>query len=724
MAKVLGAAFRGKLSKLQKLLEEEDPSLIDCESVDYADEAGNTPLHAACQEGHADCVALLLRAGAIVDKPGAGGITALIVAAENGRTECVKHLLAAKASVKFADPDHGATALHGACQAGASDCVSALLDAKAAVDALDSTGASPLIIAAYRGHARCVELLMAAGADDRLEYEGKQALDLAEQAGHQDCVDALAGAVKPEELSKSEKKELAREKLAANPAAAAGAKALAAAESKMGPPPKTEEEQRQEDLKKAADNFEARPGEDMLSQLQRQLKEAGLGGAELIDEKKKELEAEQKQAEEADKKAKEAQAKKEAAKPKTATEAKERANALFSNGKVKAAAEFYELALELAEAELTNPDGSEADDPALATGLGGEPGVRAILYCNLAACRLRQRMWREAIDACDSACDIHGPYTKALYRRAQAKRQLRDYEGAMDDLRAAHEALCKAGDGKPVGEAGRKTAAELEKLAGTLKEEYAKEEKDTERRQREEEGITIGHVEEDNSKSVYYHYASQGEKTQDFMWFLRANLREFLGACTFERPEGFVASNGFPARDGIIQVVGFDPDPEGGDSASQHGTLEGFCTIRTFKGKRSLFFDIVMEVPWRGWVNVNADDERTLGGKTRLWNIAHHNNLDEWQHLNHRNTDEVGPWTDAIAEQLAPAMAARLKTGVQEVLGRLMFDKIDPKMFEGPPKPEKPKAASRAWGKGTTDYSKWDNLSDEEEEESRIEEIG
>jgi len=104
----------------------------------------------------------------------------------------------------------------------------------------------------------------------------------------------------------------------------------------------------------------------------------------------------------------------------------------------------------------------------------------------------------------------------------------------------------------------------------------------------------------------------------------------------------------------------------------------------------------------------------------RLWNITHFNEIHEWQHLNNRNTHEVGPATDAIAEMLAPAMAAKLKVGVQEVIGALMFNRIDPAAFLPPPKP---KPSSRAWGKGTVDYSKWDNLDDDEEEYERFDEI-
>ena len=471
MAKVLGAAFRGKLAKLQKLLEEEDPSLLECESVDYADANGNTALHAACQEGHEDCVALLLRVGAIVDRAGAGGVTPLIVACENGRIGVAKQLIGAKANVAFADAEHGATALHSACQVGSADCVEALLTARAPLDAIDKAGASALVIAAYGGHARCVELLMGAGADDGLEYEGKLAVELAEEAGHAECVRVLSSAGKTEEeMSADEKKSAAREQLAGNPSAQAGARSLAEAEARMGT---AGGEEAQEDI--STETLQRpKQGEDLLSQLQRGIQENNLMGGDLIEQKREEMEAMGRAHEEREKKEKEKaeaeQRAKEAARPKSAAEAKARANALFGKGRVAEAASMYQAALNLAQGEMTNSDSTESDDPSVATG-DAEPPARAVLHCNLAACRLRQRMWREAVEACDSACDLHARYTKALYRRAQAKRALREWEGAMEDAKAAHEALCRAGDGKPVGEAGRKTAAEIEKFAQALRKE-------------------------------------------------------------------------------------------------------------------------------------------------------------------------------------------------------------------------------------------------------------
>ena len=42
--------------------------------------------------------------------------------------------------------------------------------------------------------------------------------------------------------------------------------------------------------------------------------------------------------------------------------------------------------------------------------------------------RLKQRNWKEVIKVCDMACSIDPTYAKALYRRAQAKRNLRSFD--------------------------------------------------------------------------------------------------------------------------------------------------------------------------------------------------------------------------------------------------------------------------------------------------------
>lgn len=55
----------------------------------------------------------------------------------------------------------------------------------------------------------------------------------------------------------------------------------------------------------------------------------------------------------------------------------------------------------------------------------------------MVALRLKQRKWREVIESCDKACELHPTYTKALYRRAQAKRNLKKFEDALADCEMA-----------------------------------------------------------------------------------------------------------------------------------------------------------------------------------------------------------------------------------------------------------------------------------------------
>ena len=250
MAKIFGAAFHGKLSKLRKYLQAEDDTLLDCPSVDWADEQGTTALHAACQEGCTDCVELLLRAGAMAGRATAGGTTPLMLACENGRADCAELLLKAQADVSATDGEHRATALHGASQAGSPACVVLLLSHGANVDAADSEGATPLAIAAHRGHAHCVELLFNAGADDGARFDGKTALQLAEEAGHAACAALLNGGGE----------------------GGGGDEGGEDDEAVIGPPrpPPT-----------AANK--------LLSGLSSQLKQSGLGGADVIAEKEKEL---------------------------------------------------------------------------------------------------------------------------------------------------------------------------------------------------------------------------------------------------------------------------------------------------------------------------------------------------------------------------------------------------------------------------------------------------
>jgi hypothetical protein len=126
------AAQRGQTARLEALLSRHAGRGLhgeDCGS-------GLTPLHYAAREGHLDCVRLLLRVGAVVDRPSrAGGATALHRAAFMGHCAVLKALLEAGADARLQDGD-GETALHKAAAQGHAAAVELLLRAAPAAAAV------------------------------------------------------------------------------------------------------------------------------------------------------------------------------------------------------------------------------------------------------------------------------------------------------------------------------------------------------------------------------------------------------------------------------------------------------------------------------------------------------------------------------------------------------------------------------------------------------------
>ena len=64
-------------------------------SATMANALGESPLHAASWDGHADAVSLLVAAGAPVNKPGPEGETPLLLAADGGHFEARDSILPA-----------------------------------------------------------------------------------------------------------------------------------------------------------------------------------------------------------------------------------------------------------------------------------------------------------------------------------------------------------------------------------------------------------------------------------------------------------------------------------------------------------------------------------------------------------------------------------------------------------------------------------------------------
>jgi ankyrin repeat protein len=158
----------------------------------------------ASQQGHAAVVEALLahEATEVNQAETNDGSTPLYVASQNGHTAVVKALLAHEATkVNQARTDNGSTPLYVASQQGHAAVVDALLQHPAIkVDQAmtDGTGVTPLMMAAYNGRQRCVELLLDAGADRTIvttgsTFGGKTAVDWAKQQGHEPVVVLLGG---------------------------------------------------------------------------------------------------------------------------------------------------------------------------------------------------------------------------------------------------------------------------------------------------------------------------------------------------------------------------------------------------------------------------------------------------------------------------------------------------------------------------------------------------
>ncbi|XP_046890795.1 cortactin-binding protein 2 [Hypomesus transpacificus] len=95
-------------------------------TADVADENGFTPLHYAAAHGHHRCVDVLVGVGSDVNQGAVGGQSPLYMASAAGRLECVQALLNAGADSSRATTD-SCTALHAAVSSGHVDTLRLLL---------------------------------------------------------------------------------------------------------------------------------------------------------------------------------------------------------------------------------------------------------------------------------------------------------------------------------------------------------------------------------------------------------------------------------------------------------------------------------------------------------------------------------------------------------------------------------------------------------------------
>ncbi|CAG9109198.1 unnamed protein product [Plutella xylostella] len=144
----------------------------------------------ACQEGHLDCVEMLLERGA-ASEPANNGLTPLHLAASEGRTAVIKTLVAHGADVRARSRD-GYTPLHAAAHHGHSGAVNELLQANADVNAQANHKFTPLHQAAQQGHTYIIQLLLKHNADpNALSSTGQTACAIADRLGYISAVEAL-----------------------------------------------------------------------------------------------------------------------------------------------------------------------------------------------------------------------------------------------------------------------------------------------------------------------------------------------------------------------------------------------------------------------------------------------------------------------------------------------------------------------------------------------------
>uniref|UniRef100_A0A673YDF4 Ankyrin repeat domain 52 n=1 Tax=Salmo trutta TaxID=8032 RepID=A0A673YDF4_SALTR len=157
-----------------------------------------TPLHVAASNGQTDCLLMLVNRGEkadVIDIVDIQGQTALMLAALGSHTDCVHILLEKGAGADTADK-RGRTALHRAAAMGSEDCVSALLEHGASALCRESRGRTPLHLASSCGHMELLRSLLQGATstdplDSLLDYSGYTPAHWAAYHGHEDCLDVL-----------------------------------------------------------------------------------------------------------------------------------------------------------------------------------------------------------------------------------------------------------------------------------------------------------------------------------------------------------------------------------------------------------------------------------------------------------------------------------------------------------------------------------------------------
>ncbi|KAL7672906.1 hypothetical protein ACOME3_007782 [Neoechinorhynchus agilis] len=163
-------------------------SPIDSE---IADEAGQTPLIIAAQNGHNKIVRTLIDHGSNVDEHDLDGWNALLNAAKEGFMDICKTIVNAKCNLEATDCG-GFTALMWAVYKNRVDIVDYLCSVGANVNHRDKNGMCSLAWACGRGFVQIVDILLSRNVDvDALDKSNTSSLIWSSRRGYTDIVTKL-----------------------------------------------------------------------------------------------------------------------------------------------------------------------------------------------------------------------------------------------------------------------------------------------------------------------------------------------------------------------------------------------------------------------------------------------------------------------------------------------------------------------------------------------------
>mmetsp|Transcript_20652 Transcript_20652/g.24815 ORF Transcript_20652/g.24815 Transcript_20652/m.24815 type:complete len:527 (+) Transcript_20652:426-2006(+) len=188
---VVSAVRRGDIKKLKAMLKEGVPA-------NYMDEddifSPRPLLHWAAEEGHSDCVKVLIDNSASVNELDESSCSPLHYAAEGGHIDVIKELLKAGCQ-KNAVNEYKETPLHWAAKNGHAACLKLLLDEGASRSQRNAYQNTALHWAARDGHVECTKVLVQAGADmDAKNVDSWTPLHWAAEGGHSKVIDLLCRA--------------------------------------------------------------------------------------------------------------------------------------------------------------------------------------------------------------------------------------------------------------------------------------------------------------------------------------------------------------------------------------------------------------------------------------------------------------------------------------------------------------------------------------------------